>query len=145
MSEIMHLYNVMLCWINLSQSLSQSQSRYVVFCFVMATNQFRVDSCDWFTVGHSGYGLSQWKTTLHCNVVSHRLRPRDPCLPTFFPVASGHSLSWILMCRTIKSLAYLCNNTNWEKVMYKVCMKVMYKRLYDYIVRAIFSQITNFD
>ena len=24
---------------------------------------------------HAGYGLSQWETTLHCNVVSHWLRP----------------------------------------------------------------------
>ena len=30
MSDIMHLYNVMLCWINLSQSQSQSQSVSIV-------------------------------------------------------------------------------------------------------------------
>ena len=28
-----------------------------------------------FPMVHFGYGLSQWKTTLHCNVVSHRLSP----------------------------------------------------------------------
>ena len=30
----------------------------------------------WFALrDHSGYGLSQWETTLHCNIVSHWLSP----------------------------------------------------------------------
>ena len=29
----------------------------------------------WLDVTFSGYGLSQWKTTLHCNVISHWLSP----------------------------------------------------------------------
>ena len=28
---------------------------------------------------HSGYGLNQWETTLHCNVVSHWLSPYPEC------------------------------------------------------------------
>ena len=48
---------------------------------------------------HSGYGLSQWKTTLHCNVVSHWLSPyrrsrwylhTDWCVSRYWKKSLGH-------------------------------------------------------
>ena len=37
----------------------------------------------WFHRDHSVYGLSQWETTLQCNVVSHWLRPYTQNGPRF--------------------------------------------------------------
>ena len=50
---------------------------------------------------HSGFGFSQWQTTLHCNVVFHWLSPYPewslkPCAYNFFPYIDVTWASWLL-------------------------------------------------
>ena len=40
---------------------------------------------------HSGYGLSQWKMMLHCNVISHWLSPDPDCSLQHQSWESNHS------------------------------------------------------
>ena len=68
--------------------------------------------------GNSGYGLSQWQTTLQCNVVSHCLIPYlewslnfnlhalSPCyIVPRFPVKISRNVSWIsLQWRIISTM-----------------------------------------
>ena len=70
---------------------------------------------------HSGYGLSQWEVTLHCNVISHWLRLYPECsLCTFYMIANCvvfHCCCWALCCIHLL----------WWKVFYailfvKICM-----------------------
>ena len=47
------------------------QAEVIIACIMVIEDFWR--RLGWDYRNHSGYGLSQWETTLHCNVISHWL------------------------------------------------------------------------
>ena len=59
--------------------------------------------CEWrgqCTV-HSGYGLSQWETSLQCNVVSHWLSPYPECSVQWWCYLLSAKWSYCPMCVSV--------------------------------------------
>ena len=87
----------------LSNQVCQRDERTVPQAHLHNTYQ---DACYWYRY-HSGYGLSQWETTLQCNVVSHWLSQYPEWslkwYPTFISHHNSHTSNFAMSSMSLNS------------------------------------------